>query len=130
MRDQHFDRLECFRTFISATEQGAPVPPVSQEQIKRLHKVHTYLAKWHPGSNGAVSLDLMASVCGSEADLPALWYRHTQLNLLVRLGALAKWQHSADLDEIVYQVAATIPMSGLQFDNEAFIKQLHLTVAA
>jgi hypothetical protein len=72
----------------------------------------------------------MASVCGSEADLPALWYRHTQLNLLVRLGALAKWQHSADLDEIVYQVAATIPMSGLQFDNEAFIKQLHLTVAA
>jgi hypothetical protein len=88
------------------------------------------MAKWHPGSDGAVSMDLMESVCGTEADLPAVWFRHTQLSLMVRQGVLAEWQHSADLDEIVYQVAATIPMNGLRFDNEAFLQQLRFGVAA
>jgi hypothetical protein len=95
-----------------------------------LHKVHLYIAKWHPGSDGAVSMDVMVGVCGSEAELPALWYRHTQLNLLVRHGVLAEWQHGADLDELVYQTAATIPVSGLRFDDEAFLQCLRLATAA
>ena len=130
MTDQHLHRLECFRRFISATEEGAPVPPVSPEHLKRLHKLHLYMAKWHPGSDGAVSMDVIVSVCNSEAELPALWYRHTQLNLLVRHGVLAEWQHGPDLDEHVYQAAATIPVSGLRFDDEAFLKQLRFASAA
>jgi len=130
MTDKRLDLLESFRRFICSAEEDAPVPPVSQEQLKRLHKLHSYLAKWHPGSDGAVSIDLMVSVCDSEADLPAVWFRHTQLSLLIRQGVLAKWQHSADLDDVVYQVAATIPMSGLRLDHEAFLQRLRFEATA
>ena len=124
MTDKRLDRLESFRRFISSTERGATVPPVSEEQLRHLHKVHLYLAKWHPGSDGTVNMDLMASVCGTEADLPAVWFRHTQLSLLIRQGVLAEWQHSVDLDDVVYQVAATIPLSGVRIDEEAFLQRL------
>ena len=70
MVDKRLDRLESFRAFIQATEEGAPVPPVSEERLRHLHRIHLYAAKWHPCSDGAVSMDLMESVCGSEADLP------------------------------------------------------------
>lgn len=130
MTDQHLCRLESFRKFISATEEGAPVPPVSREQLKQLHKIHLYLTRWHPGSDGTVSLDLMVSVCGSEVDLPALWYRHAQLNLLARQGVLAEWQRGAELDDVVYEVAASIPVNGLRFDDEAFLHRLRLATAA
>jgi hypothetical protein len=130
MADKRLDRLESFRAFIQATEEGAPVPPVSEEQLRHLHKIHLYTAKWHPGSDGAVSMDLMASVCGSEADLPAVWFRHTRLRLLLRQGFLAEWQNGTALDDVVYRVAATIPMNLFQLDQEEFIQRLRCEAAA
>jgi len=130
MVGKHLDRLRSFRAFVQATEEGAPVPPVSQEHRKHLHRIQLYLAKWHPGSDGAVSMDLMASVCGSEADLPAVWFRHTRLRVLLSQGVLAEWQNGADLDDVVFQVAATIPMNGLQLDQEAFVGHLQYKAAA
>lgn len=130
MADKRLDRLESFRAFIQATEEGAPVPPVSQEHLRHLHRIQLYLAKWHPGSDGAVSMDLMASVCGAEADLPAVWLRHTRLRLLLSQGVLAEWQNGADLDDAVYQVAATIQMNGFQLDQEAFIQRLRYKAVA
>lgn len=124
MAGKHLDRLQSFRAFVQATEEGAPVPPVSQEHLKNLHRIQLYLAKWHPGSDGAVSMDLMASVCGSEADLPAVWFRHTRLRVLLSQGVLAEWQNGADLDDVVFQVAATIPMNGFQLNQDAFIQRL------
>jgi hypothetical protein len=130
MADQHRERLDSFRAFIQATEQGIPVPPVSYEHLKHLHKIQLYLAKWHPGSDGAVSMDLMVSVCGSEADLPAVWLRHTRLRLLFRQGVLAQWQNGADLEDVVYQVAAQIPINGFQLDQDEFIQRLSYEYAA
>ena len=130
MSEKHISDLEYFRAFIHATEEGAPVPPVSEENLRHLHKLYLYMAKWHPGSGGVVSVALMLEVCGSEANLPAVWLRHTGLRGLERQGVLAPWQQATTLDDAVYQVAATMPMNGLQFDQERFLQQLRYEAAA
>ena len=130
MSDKHTSCLEHFRVFIQATEEGAPVPPVSEEHLRHLHKIHLYMAKWHPGSDGVVSMALMAEVCGSEADLPAVWVRDTRLRELDRRGVLAQWQQGTRLDDAVYRVAATIAMNRFKFDQEEFLQQLRYEAAA
>lgn len=114
MSVEHVSHLEYLRAFIQATEEGAPVPPVSEEHLRHLHRIHLYVAKWHPGSDGVVSMELMAAVCGSEVDSPAVWARDTQLRGLERQGVLARWQQGTALDHAVYRVAATIATNGFQ----------------
>ena len=52
MADEHFDRLESFRVFIKATEEGAPVPPVNRDDLKRLHEIHDDFLTQHPDKEG------------------------------------------------------------------------------
>ena len=130
MRDEHVDRLDSFRDFLQAIEQGSPVPPVDSDDLRRLHQMSEFVTKQHPGSDGAISIDIMARVCSPEANLPAVWFRHARLRLLIRRGILAGWQNGTGLQAVVYHVAATIPMSGFQFDEEEFIKRLRYEAAA
>jgi hypothetical protein len=130
MADEQRERLECFRAFIKAAEEGEPIPPVAEDDLRRLHEVSADMAKRRVGKDGMVSVDLMARVCSPGANLPAVWLRHTQLRLLIRQGVLAKWQRNADWDDAVYRVAAIIPMNGLQLDQEAFAQHLHYKAAA
>lgn len=130
MSNKNISRLEYFRALIQAIEEGAIVPPVSEEHRRHLHNIHLYMAKWHPGSDGVVSMALMEEVRGSEANLAAVWVRHTRLNGLERQGVLAPWQEGTALDDAVYRVAATIAMNGFQFDQEKFVQQLRSGAAA
>ena len=130
MADEERDRLKSFRDFIRAAEEGAAVPPVSEGDLKRLHEASVDMTRRYLGKDGVVSLDLMARACSTDANLPAVWLRHTQLRSLVRQGFLAEWQHGTALDDAVYRVAANIPMNGVHFDPETFVRQLrHSTVA-
>ena len=130
MADEEFDRLKSFRDFIRAAEEGAAIPPVGEDDLKRLHEACLDMTKRYLGKDGVVSLDLMARACNPDANLPAVWLRHTQLRLLVRQGFLAEWQHGTALDDAVYRVAATIPMNGVHFDPETFVRQLRQGTAA
>lgn len=49
MADGHLDRLESFKVFIQAIEEGSPVPPVNSDDLKRLRQMCEYIAKEHPG---------------------------------------------------------------------------------
>lgn len=129
MASDPLDRLDCFRAFIKATEEGAPVPPVDRYDLRRLHLMFEYMEEQHPGSGGAMSIDLLASVCGPEANLPAVWFRHTRLELLLKQGLLAEWQRDKVWDEAVYQIASTIPMNGSKFDQLEFIQRLRCEAA-
>ena len=129
MLDAQLDRLESFRAFIKAAEEGAAIPPVAEVDLKCLHEVCLDRAKRYSGKDGVVSLDLMARACGPGANLAAVWLRHSQLRLLVRQGLLAEWQHGTALDDAVYRVAATIPMNGVDFDSETFIRRLRYGIA-
>jgi hypothetical protein len=127
---EQLDRLESFRAFIRAAEEGAAIPPVSEDDLKRLHELRVDMTRHHSGNDGVVSLNSMAHACSSSANLPAVWLRHYQLRLLVRQGLLAEWQHGTALDDNVYRVAATIPMNGVRIDQESFIQRLRYDAAA
>jgi hypothetical protein len=124
MADEERDRLKSFRDFITAAEEGATVPSVGEDDLKRLHEASLDMTRRYLGKDGVVSLELMARACSRDANLPAVWLRHTQLRSLVRQGVLAEWKHGTALDDAVFRVAATIPMNGIHFDPEMFVRQL------
>lgn len=130
MADEQRDRLEHFRAFLKAAEEGAAIPSVAEDDLRRLHEISADIAKRRVSKDGVVGVDLMARVCSPGANLPAVWLRYTQLRLLTRQGVLAEWQHSAALDDAVYRVAATIPMNGFQLDQESFVRRLRHEAAA
>src|SRR3974390_234731 len=86
MADKHFDVLESFIAFTKATEEGARVPPVSRDDLQRLHETCEYVARQYPGNDAALGVDVMASVCSPGANVPAVWFRHTRLRFLVKQG--------------------------------------------
>jgi hypothetical protein len=66
----------------------------------------------------------MARVCNPDANLPAVWLRHIELRSQWRHGLLDQWQHGPTLDDKLFRVAATIPITGLHLDKEGFLREL------
>lgn len=124
MSPEQIDVLQSFRQFIKAAEQGAQIPPVDEHDLKSLHELCIERAKRYCGKDGVISLEMTARVCSPDANLPAVWLRHTQLRSLYREGLLADWQHGTHLDDAVFQVAATIPMKGTHLDQSVYIESL------
>jgi len=116
--------LISFRHFIQQAEQGAAIPSVSERDLKALHELAVQRAKRYCGKDGAISLEIMARVCSPDANVPAVWFRHTELRGLYREGLLAEWQHGTELDDMVFRLAASTPMNGTKLDREAFLEQL------
>jgi hypothetical protein len=40
------------------------------------------------------------------------------------LGAISDWQRGTELDEVVYRVAATIPLNSRKINPEALVQRL------
>jgi len=130
MPDAQGSLLDSFRAFIKAAEEGAAIPPVAEHDLRILHELCVERAKRYCGKDGVVSIDSMARSCNPGANLPAVWLRHTQLRSLFREGLLAEWQHGTTLDDAVFRLAATIPMHGIDLDQEAFLQHLREATAA
>lgn len=124
MGDAQTEQLNSFRAFIEEAEAGAAVPPVSKDDLKLLHDVCVQMTKRYSGKDGVITLEVMARTCDPDANLAAVWLRHSRLRMLVRKGFLADWQHGTELDDAVYRVAATIPMRGIEFDLQMFVRRL------
>jgi hypothetical protein len=116
--------LHVFRGFLKDAEQGATIPSVGAEDLRSLHELCVERAKRYCGKDGVISLEATAQACSSGANVPAVWLRHTQLRALYRQGMLAEWQHGTKLVDDVFLLAATIPMSGVQLDQERFVREL------
>jgi len=125
MPDQQAELLKSFRAFIAAAEEGAPIPPVDEHDLKALHELCIERAKRYCGKDGVISIEMTARACSPAANLPAVWLRHTQLRSLYRQGLLAEWQHGATLDDAVFRLASAIPMNGTHLDSHAFLERLH-----
>ena len=124
------EQLESFRAFIKAAEEGALIPPVAEDDLRRLHELAADMAKRRVGKDVMVGVAMMARICSPGTNLPAVWLRCTQLMQLIRQGFLEEWQHSADWDAAVYRVAASIPMKGFELNREEFIQRLQHKAAA
>jgi hypothetical protein len=124
MTDTAADLLHSFRDFVKEAEKGAIIPPVKEEDLKHLHELCVERAKRYVGKDGVVSVETTARTCSPGANVPAVWLRHTQLRTLYRQGLLAEWQDGTELDDAVFRLAASIPMKGVQLDQEEFLRQL------
>jgi len=120
--DQQLELLHTFRAFIKAAENGAPIPPVDEHDLKALHELCTERAKRYCGKDGVISIEMTARVCSPTANVPAVRLRHTQRRRLYRQGLLTGWQHGAVLEQVVFNVASRIPMNGTHLDAEDFIR--------
>jgi hypothetical protein len=93
----------------------------------------------------SVGIDSRAyeNACSPGADVDAVWYRASMLGLLQMLpqmspqmfpeSPLTPWTHDGELDDAVFQVAATFPMKNMEvgvvhhelpFDVQEFVKQI------
>lgn len=124
MFEEPSELLLSFRSLIRQAEKGGAIPSVSERDLKALHELAIERAKRYCGKDGAISLEIMAQVCSTDANVPAVWLRYTQLRSLYREGLLAQWQHGTDLDDVVFRLAASIPMRGTKLDRNAFLEQL------
>ena len=127
MSDAQAELLSTFRAFIKSAEQGAPIPPVEEHDLKALHELCIERAKRYCGKDGVISIEQTSRVCTPGANLAAVWLRHTQLRSLFRQGQLAEWQHGTTLKDEVFRLAASIPMSGAHLDHDDFLKRLRAT---
>lgn len=126
MSDQQSEQLKSFRAFLKAAEEGAPIPPVGEHDLKALHELCVERAKRYCGKDGVVSIEMTARACSPTANLAAVWLRHTQLRSLYRQGLLSEWQHGTALDDAVFRVACSIPMNGTRIDCEEFLHRLRV----
>jgi hypothetical protein len=88
MADDERERLESFRAFIKAAEEGALIPPVAEDDLRRLHEIAADMAKRRVGKDVMVGVDLMTRTCSPGTNLPTVWLRCTQLMQLIRQGFL------------------------------------------
>ena len=124
MSDREAELLTSFRDFLAQAEQGAAIPTVDEHDLKALHELCVERAKRYCGKDGVISIELTARACSPEANLPAVWLRHTQLRALYRHGQLAPWQHGTVLEDAVFRLASSIPMSGTHLDSQEFLRNL------
>ena len=129
MSSDSVEILHSFRNFIEAAENGAAIPAVDKDDLRSLHELCIERAKRYCGKDGVISIEVTARTCRSGANLPAVWLRHTQLRALYREGLLAKWQHGTTLDDVVFRVAATIPMTGARLNHAVFLETLQASTA-
>jgi hypothetical protein len=125
MSEAQSEHLHSFQAFLRQAEEGAEIPAVPEQDLKCLHEMCVERAKRYCGKDGVLSIDSMVRACAPGTNLPAAWLRHTQLRRLYREGLLSQWQHGIALDDIVFHLAATIPMTGTTFDHSAFLRGLH-----
>jgi len=124
MSDEAVEVLKSFRAFLQEVEQGAVIPEVDEHDLKCLHQLCVERAKRYCGKDGVISLESTSRACSQGANVPAVWLRHTQLRTLYRQGLLSEWQRGTTLDDMVFKVAAKIPMRGADLDQDSFLRQL------
>lgn len=121
MPDDQTDLIHSFRAFIRAAEPGASIPAVDEQDLRALHESAVDRAKRYCGKDGVISIELTARACGPQANVHAVWLRHTQLRSIFREGRRTGWQRGTMLDLAVFRVAATIPMGGTKIDHDAIV---------
>ena len=105
--------------------EGEAIPSVDSEDIKRFWHVKP---PWRSGND-------VQSACSPAADTAAVFRRWTMIRMIYEL--LTPWQHGDELDDAVFQVAATFPLRELKhrpymipgdehfgFDPNAFVQRL------
>ena len=116
--------------------RGNAVAAVSPDDLRNVWKMMRDLQAHTPaGQSGSFSSELYENACSPGANVVAVWYRASILEVLQMLpeNPLMPWSHEGELDDAVFQIAATFPMkklpiglvmNGLPFDVQELVKQI------
>jgi len=116
--------------------RGNDVTAVNSDDLRKVWKMMRDLQAPTPaGPSGSSSSGLYESVCSPGANVVAVWYRASMLEVLQMLpgNPLTPWSREGQLDDTVFKVAATFPMKklpiglvkdGLPFDVQELVKQI------
>lgn len=123
------DSRADWNEFTKVIQAGGPLPapdPVDPADLRRYWEFMRKFEAQRPASaGGAVGIEIRCI----EAELPGVnllpvWLRAETLRVMQAYGALKEWEHGSDLDDVVFQVAATFPFGGNRIAAESFREQL------
>src|SRR6266404_3437080 len=116
--------------------RGNDVTAVSPDDLRNVWTMMRDLeARTQAGQTGSLSSRLYEVACSPGANVLAVWYRASILGVLQMLpgNPLTPWSHGGELDDAVFQIAATFPMkklpvglvkNGLPLDVQELVKQI------
>jgi len=126
--------FENFDLFGDGAEGATgPVPSVDAADLKSVWAMQNELQASVPGKQIEIGGEFYRRACSTGADVRSVFTRVSQLRVLQMLGMLAPWTHGDALDDAVFKVAATLPMTrmqpgivydGLPFDLQEFLNQV------
>jgi hypothetical protein len=116
--------------------RGSDVTAVNPDDLRNVWKMMRDLhARDLEGQSGSISGGLYEGACSPGANVVAVWYRASILGVLQMLpgNPLTPWSREGELDDAVFQIAATFPMrklpvglakNELPFDVQELVKQI------
>jgi hypothetical protein len=123
MSEMDFDSM--FRLFIESIDAGVPIPPVPPQDLKYFWKRICDIERFAPPREG----EMRAIGMGAFGDdnpfkklgetATAVWFRCGVLHALLQEGILKEWQHGEELDDLVFSVAASIPLGGAKSKEQS-----------
>jgi hypothetical protein len=121
--------------FWAGSQEGDSVAAVSTADLRKVWQLVRDTKAQNPGECMSIGNSVYQNVCSPGADAISVWYRASMLGMLQMFpeSPLAQWTHNGELDDAVFEVAATFPMEkmrtgvlreGLPLDVEEFVKQV------
>jgi|HubBroStandDraft_6_1064221.scaffolds.fasta_scaffold1062327_2 hypothetical protein len=116
-----------------AEGETGPVPSVDAADLKSVWAMQNEMQARMPGKQFSIGAESYKRACGAGADVRSLFTRVSQLHVLQMLGMLAPWTYGEVVDDAVFKVAATFPMTRMQpgivydelpFDLQEFLSQV------
>ena len=116
--------------------RGNDVAAVNPDDLRNVWTMMRDLQARTPADQtGSLNSGLFDGACGPGANVLAVWYRTSILGALQMLpgNPLTPWSHRGELDDAVFQIAATFPMkklpiglvkNGLPLDVQELVKQI------
>jgi hypothetical protein len=116
--------------------RGNDVTTVNSIDLRNVWKmIRDSRARTPAVQSGSFSSGLFENACSPGANVVAVWYRASILEVLQMLpeNPLMPWSREGELDDAVFQIAATFPMkklpislvkNGLPLDVQELVKQI------
>jgi hypothetical protein len=127
----NFENFDLFGD--GAEGDTGPVPSVDAADLKSVWAMQNELQAKVPGKQIGIGAEFYRRACGEGADIRSVFTRVSQLRVLQMLGMLLPWTHGLVVNDAVFKVAATFPMTRMQtgivydelpFDLQKFLNQV------
>lgn len=127
----NFENFDLFGD--GAEGETGPVLSVDVADLKSVWAMQNEMQASMPNKPIIIGAEFYKRACGAGADVRSVFTRISQLRMLQMLGMLAPWTHGEVVDDAVFKVAATIPMTKMKtvivydklpFDLQEFLNQV------